>query len=105
MGRDVPRAVAPTPALAAAFGARWIATRAEAAIAARGVFTVALAGGESPRPLHESLAARDDIAWPQWEFFLDDGARGLADRRAARVQREGVRVLAEAQDDQVEHRG
>lgn len=72
MERDVPRAVAPTPALAAAFGARWIAARAEAAIAARGVFTVALAGGESPRPMHESLAARDDIAWPRWEFFLGD---------------------------------
>src|SRR5262249_59424064 len=49
--------------------------RAKVAGAARGRFTVALAGGSTPRRLYELLAEtpyREQVEWPQVEFFWGD---------------------------------
>ena len=47
---------------------------ASAAIAARGRFTIALAGGQTPRTLYHLLATefRSRIAWASWEMFFGD---------------------------------
>jgi 6-phosphogluconolactonase len=47
---------------------------AAAAIAARGRFTIALAGGQTPRALYQLLATefRARIAWASWEMFFGD---------------------------------
>jgi 6-phosphogluconolactonase len=47
---------------------------ASAAIAARGRFTIALAGGQTPRPLYQLLATefRSRIAWASWKVFFGD---------------------------------
>lgn len=68
----IARVVAATPAEAAFLGAAWIAERARAAVTERGRFTIALTGGESPKALHEALAARADVDWASWEVFLGD---------------------------------
>jgi len=55
--------------------AQAFAACAAAAIAARGHFRVALAGGETPRPLYERLAAPPYAAalgWPRIEVFFGD---------------------------------
>ena len=51
-----------------------IARSARDAIAARGRFTVALAGGGTPRPVYELLATayRDAVEWPRVEAFFGD---------------------------------
>lgn len=49
--------------------------QAQAAIAARGRFHVALSGGNTPRPLYEKLAAapyRDALDWPRIEIWFGD---------------------------------
>jgi 6-phosphogluconolactonase len=54
-------------------GAEIIIEAAREAIRERGRFTIALAGGSSPRLIHQQLAAsRDDHDWSRWEFFLGD---------------------------------
>ncbi|HWR14966.1 MAG TPA: 6-phosphogluconolactonase [Terriglobales bacterium] len=48
---------------------------AKAAVAERGVFTVALSGGSTPKPLFEMLASPEwanQIAWSKIEFFWGD---------------------------------
>src|SRR5262249_52841253 len=62
--------IVPERALAEA-GSRWIARRAEAALAVRGRFDVALAGGSTPRPLYQSLAGRD-LEWPRIHVWFGD---------------------------------
>ena len=60
--------------LAQAVARRWCELAA-AAQAARGVFTVALAGGSTPRLLYETLATppwRDDMDWRRCEIFFGD---------------------------------
>ena len=43
-----------------------------AAIAERGVFTIALAGGDTPRRMYERLAADTALDWARVEFFWGD---------------------------------
>ena len=43
-----------------------------AAVAERGVFTIALAGGDTPRRMYERLAAETEPAWARTEFFWGD---------------------------------
>ncbi len=57
-------------ALARAVARRFVATAREA-IAARGVFRVALAGGSTPQALYEALAGAA-IDWSSVEFFWSD---------------------------------
>jgi len=45
---------------------------AQAAIAERGRFTLALAGGSTPRPLYQRLAATPGIDWRRWFLFFGD---------------------------------
>jgi 6-phosphogluconolactonase len=73
---DTSRAVAvhETLADASAAAAREIADVAASAIAQRGRFAVALAGGETPRPLYQLLARqhRDSVAWDRTEVCFGD---------------------------------
>jgi len=59
-----------TAALPAA-GARWIAERAAAAVAARGRADLALSGGTTPRPIYEALAGMD-LPWPKIHLWFAD---------------------------------
>ena len=53
--------------------AAWIAAQAEAAIAERGLFRLALAGGDTPRAVHEALARIGaNIAWPRVQITFGD---------------------------------
>ena len=45
--------------------------KANSAIAERGVFTIALAGGSTPKPLYEALA-QQDLPWDQIQVFWGD---------------------------------
>lgn len=49
-----------------------IAAAAHEAIAARGRFRIALAGGATPRPIYAALAVAPGIDWPHWEIFWGD---------------------------------
>jgi 6-phosphogluconolactonase len=63
------------PAEVAATAADEIVAAAEAAMAARGRFTVALAGGSTPKATYSFLAAeprRDRIDWARVEVFFGD---------------------------------
>jgi 6-phosphogluconolactonase len=48
-----------------------ITGEAEKSIAARGVFRIALSGGNTPRPVYEALAALD-LPWDKWEITFGD---------------------------------
>ncbi len=48
-----------------------VVEKARAAIAERGQFTIALAGGSTPKPLYEALAAQD-LPWEQVHVFWGD---------------------------------
>lgn len=55
--------------------ARYVTDRARHAIAERGRFALALAGGSTPRRLYQLLATpawSEQIAWARWYFFLGD---------------------------------
>ncbi len=61
-------------ALAERAGAWVVATQA-AAIASRGAFTIALAGGSTPTELYRRLAGpphRDALDWSRWHVYLGD---------------------------------
>ena len=65
------------PAALARLAASEVAARAEAAVASRGRFTVALAGGTTPARLHALLADpgepfRARIAWERTQVFFGD---------------------------------
>ena len=49
-----------------------ILASADAAIAARGRFTIALSGGSTPRPLYRALAEERGIDWSKWWLFWGD---------------------------------
>ncbi|BAY51743.1 6-phosphogluconolactonase [Thermostichus vulcanus NIES-2134] len=52
--------------------AKWfVLEQARGAIAQRGRFTIALAGGNTPKPLYESLVGAD-TPWLQWHVFWSD---------------------------------
>jgi len=48
-----------------------ITREAESAIAERGIFRIALSGGNTPRPVYEALAAAP-LAWDRWEITFGD---------------------------------
>ena len=52
--------------------AQFIAETAAAAIADRGRFSVALAGGSTPREAYVRLAKRSDVDWSRWHVFFGD---------------------------------
>ena len=55
--------------------AEWFVQLASDAVARSGRFTVALAGGLTPKRLYQLLAEppyRDQIDWPRWEIFWND---------------------------------
>lgn len=59
----------------AAFAAQEFVRRAAAAIRERGVFRVALAGGQTPRRTHEALTRpplRNRVDWTSVQFFFGD---------------------------------
>jgi 6-phosphogluconolactonase len=67
------RVVRATPAEVAAAVAEWVASKAQQAIAEHSFFSIALAGGSTPRLLYEVLADwRDRIDWPAWRVYFGD---------------------------------
>lgn len=69
--------VAPDAAALARLAAEEVVLRAEAAVAARGRFAIALAGGSTPRALHALLADPDEpfrarIPWERAHVFFGD---------------------------------
>jgi 6-phosphogluconolactonase len=63
------------PAGVAAAAADWVVEFAGAAIAERGRFRIALAGGGTSRTLYQALAAaphRERTDWGRWEVFFGD---------------------------------
>ena len=53
--------------------AEWIIAEARAVIAAQGLFRLALAGGNTPRAVHESLARRGaDLLWSHVQITFGD---------------------------------
>src|SRR5215471_5913347 len=68
--------VLPDPAALADTAARQIVERAQAAIDARGAFSIALSGGSTPRDLHRHLATPPLAGQVDWEhvhvFFGDE---------------------------------
>jgi 6-phosphogluconolactonase len=95
---DVPRA-----------GATWMAERIREAIAARGTASVALSGGNTPRPVYENLASLP-IAWDRVQVFFaderclppDDPESNFRMAREALLDRVGAthvhRMMGERQD-------
>jgi 6-phosphogluconolactonase len=80
--------VAPTPEEAAALAARHMAGAIRQAIAARGVATIALSGGSSPRPLFAGLA-RQPLPWQSIHVFQVDervAPRGDAERNLTSIE-------------------
>ncbi len=55
------------------YAAREVITAAAAiSIGRRGFFRIGLAGGSTPRPVYEALAADLDIDWARWQIFWSD---------------------------------
>ncbi|HEX7897986.1 MAG TPA: 6-phosphogluconolactonase [Planctomycetota bacterium] len=55
--------------------ADWILKQAEQAAKSRGVCTIALAGGATPRPVYEELGRRDALPWDQIDWYFSDERR------------------------------
>jgi 6-phosphogluconolactonase len=69
------RVVRESPAAVAEAVAEWIATASERAFADHGGFSIALAGGSTPRLLYDVLASpqwHDTIDWPAWSVYFGD---------------------------------
>jgi 6-phosphogluconolactonase len=67
--------VLPDPSALANAAARLIVEQAQAAIDSRGLFTIALSGGSTPRDLHLRLASPplvDQVDWPHVHVFFGD---------------------------------
>lgn len=80
MGSEAAVTIVPDAEALAEEAAQAVVRAAEHAVAARGRFTVALAGGATPRATYARLALppfRDWIAWDRtWVFFGDERAVG-----------------------------
>jgi 6-phosphogluconolactonase len=59
--------------------ADWIARQAEQVAKARGVCTIALAGGGTPRPVYEALGRSDQLPWDQIDWYFGDERRVAMD--------------------------
>jgi 6-phosphogluconolactonase len=67
--------VAENPQAVAAEVAEWVAAAAQRAVVDRGGFSIALAGGSTPRLLYETLAGpawHQRVAWPEWRVYFGD---------------------------------
>jgi len=64
--------VSPTADEAARRAALHIAEHARRAIAGRGRFVIALAGGSTPERVYRRLTVVADIEWSKWEVFFGD---------------------------------
>jgi 6-phosphogluconolactonase len=64
-----------TPVEVAESVASWLIAQSKAGIALRGKFSIALAGGSTPKQLYRLLSSeprRQEIAWENWEFYFGD---------------------------------
>ena len=55
--------------------ADWIQKQAEQAAKSRGVCTIALAGGGTPRPVYEELGRSAALPWDQIDWYFSDERR------------------------------
>src|SRR5438105_1237821 len=53
-------------------GARLFMERANASIAKRGLFFVALSGGSTPKRMYELLSQQQDVNWQKIHFYQSD---------------------------------
>jgi len=63
------------PQAVAAEVAEWVAAAAQRAVLDHGGFSIALAGGSTPRLLYDTLARpawHERIAWPAWHVYFGD---------------------------------
>jgi 6-phosphogluconolactonase len=79
--------------------ADWIAGRIGRAVGARGRCSLALAGGSTPRPIYERLAARPagDIAWERVDIFFGDERAVPADHADANFRMASDALLTRVQ--------
>jgi 6-phosphogluconolactonase len=87
--------VVENPAELASFAADFVVERARTAVAERGRFVVALAGGGTPKPVYEQLAHAERVAAIDWErvhvFFGDERCVPPADEQSNfRMAREAL---------------
>jgi 6-phosphogluconolactonase len=69
------RNVRETPQAVAEGVAAWLAAASAAGVAGKGRFSIALAGGSTPRLLYETLSGpawRDRVDWPAWHVYFGD---------------------------------
>ena len=79
-----------------------IAEHSRRAIAGRGRFVIALAGGSTPERVYRRLARIRDVAWEKWEVFFgdercvppDDGASNYRMARESLLDHVPVRLEA-----------
>jgi 6-phosphogluconolactonase len=67
--------VADTPGDVAEHVATWLIAESNSAIALRGKFSIALAGGTTPKQLYRRLNSEPrsgEIAWRHWDFYFGD---------------------------------
>jgi 6-phosphogluconolactonase len=67
--------VAPTPEEFARMAAEWVLKKAQHATSVRGLCTIALSGGTTPRPVYEVLGNSDlaqQFPWTQTHFYFCD---------------------------------
>lgn len=89
--------VCPDPEALVREAAHYFVRMAREAISARGRFTVALAGGATPRPLYEMLASpswREQIDWSHVHIFWGDERLVPADHVESNYQMVNLALLA-----------
>ncbi len=79
-----------------------VVTRARAAIASRGVFHVALAGGSTPRELYATLAREERAHFARWHAWFGDERRVPPDDEKSNF-RMATQTLLEPADIPEEH--
>jgi len=67
--------IASTPTGVAENAAKWLIAESKSAIAIRGKFSIALAGGTTPKQLYRLISSeslRSAITWRQWDCYFGD---------------------------------
>jgi 6-phosphogluconolactonase len=85
----------------ARFAAVEIAEAAREAVALRGRFCLALAGGATPRRLYERLAAEGEVDWSRTALFFGDERAGGPDQKESNYRMVREALLAPAGIDPV----
>jgi 6-phosphogluconolactonase len=77
--------------------AGWVAAAATSAVVDHGGFSIALAGGSTPRLLYETLAGpawHDRVDWPAWQVYFGDERACPADDPSSNYQLAKITLLS-----------